>query len=146
MHRIPALWEFHKVHHSAEVLTPITFYRSHPVDMLGQTVAEALASGIVTSVFLYVFGPSLTLTTILGVNAFRFAFYLFGANLRHSHICLSFGSMIEHLVISPAQHQIHHSADPKHFNRNYGSEFAIWDWVFGSLYCARREERITLGL
>ena len=56
MHRIPALWEFHKVHHSAEVLTPITFYRSHPVDMLVQTVAEALASGIVTSVFLYVFG------------------------------------------------------------------------------------------
>jgi sterol desaturase/sphingolipid hydroxylase (fatty acid hydroxylase superfamily) len=146
MHRIPALWEFHKVHHSAEVLTPFTFYRSHPVDMLGQTLAEALASGTVTAIFLYVFGPSLTAITVLGVNAFRFAFYIFGANLRHSHICLSFGSKIEHFVISPAQHQVHHSADPKHFNCNYSSEFAIWDWMFGTLYCARREERITLGL
>jgi sterol desaturase/sphingolipid hydroxylase (fatty acid hydroxylase superfamily) len=146
MHRIPALWEFHKVHHSAEVLTPITFYRSHPVDMLGQTLAEALASGTVTAVFLYIFGPNLTVVTILGVNAFRFAFYIFGANLRHSHIRLSFGSTIEHFVISPAQHQVHHSADPKHFNRNFSSEFAIWDWMFGTLYCARREERITLGL
>ena len=146
MHRIPALWEFHKVHHSAVVLTPITFYRSHPVDLLGQTLAEAIASGLVTAVFLYVFGPNLTLATILGVNAFRFAFYLFGANLRHSHVYLSFGSIVEHLVISPAQHQVHHSADPRHFNRNFGSEFAIWDWMFGSLYCARRGECIALGL
>ncbi len=146
MHRIPALWEFHKVHHSAEVLTPITFYRSHPVDLLGQTLAEAIASGTVTAVFLYVFGPGLTLATILGVNAFRFAFYLFGANLRHSHVYLSFGPMVEHLVISPAQHQVHHSAEPKHFNRNFGSEFAVWDWMFGTLYCAPREECIALGL
>jgi Fatty acid hydroxylase superfamily len=30
MHTIPALWEFHKVHHSAEVLTPLTEWRQHP--------------------------------------------------------------------------------------------------------------------
>ena len=29
-HRIPFLWELHKVHHSAEVLTPLTVYRLHP--------------------------------------------------------------------------------------------------------------------
>ena len=31
LHTIPFLWEFHKVHHSAKVLTPVTFYRVHPV-------------------------------------------------------------------------------------------------------------------
>ena len=31
-HKIPWLWEFHKDHHSAEVLMPITVYRMHPVD------------------------------------------------------------------------------------------------------------------
>ena len=31
-HNIPFLWEFHKVHHTAEVLTPITNFRVHPVD------------------------------------------------------------------------------------------------------------------
>jgi len=36
-HKIPTLWEFHKVHHSAEVLTPITVYRMHPVDTLFTT-------------------------------------------------------------------------------------------------------------
>ena len=31
MHEVPALWELHQVHHSAEVLTPLTFHRVHPV-------------------------------------------------------------------------------------------------------------------
>ena len=31
-HRVPVFWEFHKVHHSAQVLTPITLYRMHPID------------------------------------------------------------------------------------------------------------------
>ena len=31
-HRIPFLWEFHKVHHTAEVLTPVTNFRNHPID------------------------------------------------------------------------------------------------------------------
>src|SRR5262249_22699474 len=34
MHRIPVLWEFHKVHHSAEVLTPLTEWRQHPIELL----------------------------------------------------------------------------------------------------------------
>src|ERR1039458_8498353 len=33
-HAIPALWEFHKVHHSAEVLTPLTEMRTHPVEII----------------------------------------------------------------------------------------------------------------
>ena len=32
-HRVPFLWEFHKVHHSATVLTPLTNFRVHPVYM-----------------------------------------------------------------------------------------------------------------
>lgn len=31
-HTIGFLWEAHKTHHSAEVLTPITQYRVHPLD------------------------------------------------------------------------------------------------------------------
>ena len=146
MHRIPTLWEFHKVHHSAEVLTPISFYRSHPVDMLLHALAEAAVTGFVTAIFLYAFPRELAPATILGVNVFRFAFYVLGANLRHSHIWLSFGPTIEHLVISPAQHQIHHSSDTRHFNRNFGSEFAVWDWVFGTLYIPRGRETLVLGL
>ena len=33
-HKIPALWEFHKVHHSAEVMTTLTELRQHPVEII----------------------------------------------------------------------------------------------------------------
>jgi len=33
-HRVPLLWEFHRVHHTAEVLTPVTNFRVHPVDSI----------------------------------------------------------------------------------------------------------------
>ena len=33
-HRIPALWEFHKVHHSAEVMSTFTEMRQHPVEII----------------------------------------------------------------------------------------------------------------
>ena len=44
-HRIPTLWEFHKVHHSAPVLTPLTVYRVHPVDDLLYGWLVGLATG-----------------------------------------------------------------------------------------------------
>jgi sterol desaturase/sphingolipid hydroxylase (fatty acid hydroxylase superfamily) len=44
-HRIPILWEFHKVHHSAEVLTPITVYRKHPVYTVLSRCMDAVVIG-----------------------------------------------------------------------------------------------------
>ena len=35
--------------------------------------------------------------------------------------------------MSPAHHQLHHSADPVHFNCNMGASLALWDWLMGSL-------------
>ena len=35
--------------------------------------------------------------------------------------------------MSPAHHQLHHSADPAHFNCNMGASLAnSWDWLMGS--------------
>ena len=42
--------------------------------------------------------------------------------------------------------KVHHSIDPKHFNRNYGDSLAIWDWMFGTLYISRADEDIRFGL
>jgi hypothetical protein len=35
--------------------------------------------------------------------------------------------------MSPAHHQLHHSADPARFNCNLGASLAIWDWLAGTL-------------
>ena len=46
----------------------------------------------------------------------------------------------------PAHHQVHHSANPKHFNKNFGSCLALWDWMFGTLYVPGKNARpLTFG-
>lgn len=144
LHEVSFLWEFHKVHHSAKVLTPFTFYRVHPVENFLFGLRYALCIGLITGVFFYFFGARLDLYTVLGVNVVVFVFNLLGSNLRHTHIKLNYFKALEHLLISPYMHQIHHSK--KHFDKNYGGYLAIWDWCFGSLKLSKEVKSIKFGL
>ena len=145
MHTVPLLWRFHKVHHSAEVLNPLTFYRVHPVENLLFGLRYALTTGLVTAVFIYFFGAGIGLVEVLGVNVFAFVFMLFGSNLRHSHIAVSYGDVFEKWIISPSQHQLHHSKQYTH--RNFGSALAFWDRWFGTLTLSKKKSKtLTFGL
>ena len=137
-HKVPLLWRFHQVHHSAEVLTPVTVYRIHPIESALYAVRLILTQAIAIGVGVYLFGRHLDVIDILGANAFVFAFNLLGANLRHSHIWLSWGNKVEYWFISPAQHQIHHSVEHTHYDKNFGSALAVWDRMFGTLLTANR--------
>lgn len=141
LHRIPLLWEFHKVHHSAEVLTPFTVYRVHPVESLLFAVRGALVTGVVTGAFFYAFGDRAVQYELLGVNAIGVILNAAGANLRHSHVWLSYGRVVEGFLISPAQHQLHHSLDPADADCNYGSFLAVWDRLGGTLVAAGKQPR-----
>ncbi len=144
LHTIPFLWEFHKVHHSAKVLTPITFYRVHPIENFLFGLRYSLSAGFVTGVFIYFFGAMIDIYMIFGVNLFLFIFSTLGANLRHSHVPFGYFAFIEKWFMSPKQHQIHHSS--KHFNKNYGGFISIWDRIFGSLELSREVKVMKFGL
>ena len=146
MHSSRLLWQFHKVHHSPEVLVPFSQMRNHPVNGLVNLVRSLLAVAIVTGAFQLLFPGHLNAITILGINAGRFFFDALGSHLRHSHVWLSWGPGLSHVLISPAQHQIHHSRARRHWNRNFASQFALWDWMFGTLYVPRRREHLAFGL
>ncbi len=128
-HKVPALWEFHEVHHSGEVLTPITVYRMHPVDTLFTASVSGALTGALHGLFAYLFAEVPVVVAVFGLNVGVFAFYLLGYNLRHSHVWLPYPRGLSHVLISPAQHQIHHSDAPRHFDTNLGFIFAFWDWI-----------------
>jgi sterol desaturase/sphingolipid hydroxylase (fatty acid hydroxylase superfamily) len=146
MHRIPFLWEFHKVHHSATSLNPITQYRLHPVELIVNNAKGILVLGVVTGLFSYLSANPVELVTVIGANIFSFAFLVFGANLRHSRIPLKYFGWLEYIFISPYQHQIHHSNKTAHFNKNMGSKLAVWDWIFGTLIRSESVESLTFGI
>jgi sterol desaturase/sphingolipid hydroxylase (fatty acid hydroxylase superfamily) len=145
-HEYPVLWPFHSVHHSAEVMTPVTVYRKHPIYDLISDGVTAVVTGVAAGIVLLMFSRNVNILSIGGANVIFVAFNVIGANFRHSHLWISYGKALEHVFISPAQHQIHHSRAVIHHDKNYGEVFAIWDWMFGTLYVPEGREEIEFGL
>ena len=145
LHRIPILWEFHKVHHSATTLTPLTIFRTHPVEAIVFSMRGALVQGTVVGAAFAVFGSNLNLFTILGANILSVLFHVVGSNLRHSHIQLRYPRGLERWLVSPAQHQLHHSVSEEHFDKNFGVAFSCWDLIHGTHHFSQAR-RLTYGL
>ena len=148
-HRIPLLWELHKVHHSAEVMTPVTAIRVHPLSSLFSSLVLALINGLAIGSFLYLFDKHISLPQLVGLNVFLVLHYTIGAyNLQHSHIWFSFPTGLRGILISPAAHMIHHSNDPRHYDRNFAFVLTIWDRLFGTLHIPDDHEQhgLQLGL
>lgn len=145
-HKVPVMWEFHKVHHSAEVLNFFTSERFHPVETLFSSIVMVSITSIVNGVFIAFYGDTLTPLTVAGANAFWVLGNLFGGILRHSPFPISFGPAIERWIISPAQHQIHHSDSPEHFDKNMGGTLAIWDRMAGTLVLTQGQKVTGYGI
>jgi len=145
MHDVPFLWPFHKVHHTAEVLTPMTAYRVHPVELLIMAWIPALATGGVTWAFNRFAGAGISAYAFLGLHALIWCFNLID-NLRHSPVWLPYGKTLGRWLVSPAHHQVHHSVEPRHWGCNRGSDLAIWDRLYGTLYVPGAAEEFRMGL
>ena len=132
-HRVPALWELHKAHHSAEVLTPLVNFRVHPLDSLILANNLALFIGVIGGFAQYALGREAVSFTLFDQNVLMLLYIYLTAQLQHSEIWIPFTGLWGRVFMSPAHHQLHHSANPAHFNCNMGASLAIWDWLAGSL-------------
>jgi sterol desaturase/sphingolipid hydroxylase (fatty acid hydroxylase superfamily) len=145
-HKWPLMWEFHKIHHSAEVLTPITALRRHPVEALFGSAIVAITLGLGAVIWIVAFGALVSPVTMFGGLAGVFLWRVLGYNLRHSHLWISYGRIWNQILISPAHHQIHHSDDQRHYDTNFGHIFTFWDRLFGTHYIPAEEERVAFGI
>jgi sterol desaturase/sphingolipid hydroxylase (fatty acid hydroxylase superfamily) len=146
MHKVPALWAFHKVHHSATLLTPMTEHRVHPVQEILDYLSISLGGGIVIGLYSWLTAHPLIDAAILGVQAYFLVGCLTFYQLRHSHIHLRYPRWLELVLMSPAQHQIHHSREQRHLDRNFGVMFACWDQLFGTIAYTGRLPVTKFGL
>ena len=146
-HRIPFLWEFHKVHHTAEVLTPWTVWRVHPVDSIVFFNIVALTTAIANGFTSYFVGRDVPQYALSDTNILLVVFIHVYVHLQHTHLWIAFRGALGRVLLSPAHHQVHHSTNPVHFNKNMGSCLALWDWVFGTLHIPSREpEKLNFGV
>jgi sterol desaturase/sphingolipid hydroxylase (fatty acid hydroxylase superfamily) len=119
-HRLPWLWRIHRVHHSDTALDLSTGFRNHPLELA--VLAPWLA--IVT------IGFGLDPLTLLAYETVAVAFALWDhANFRLPRRA---ERVLRTLVVTPAMHQLHHSAVQAETDSNYGDVFSLWDRLFGT--------------
>lgn len=144
-HRIPVLWELHKVHHSAEVMVGTTKDRIHPIDDVMNRVWDGLITGPVYGFWLFFAFDPVELT-ILGINVYVLRNIIMMDFVRHTHLKISFGPVVNNIILCPHYHQLHHSTNPKHFDKNFGLMLSIWDRMFGTLHVPKPNESFSFGL
>ena len=144
-HKVKILWEFHKIHHSAAFLIPITNRRTHPVQVVFDDTFLLLTVGIWLGLISYAVRMPIADNVVLGMDAYYFANLLSFYHLRHSHIPMSYG-WLENIFLSPAQHHLHHSYVVRHWDRNFGLLLSCWDKMAGTFMLSEAPETVHLGL
>ncbi len=144
-HRFPVLWELHKVHHSAEVMVGTTKDRIHPLDDVMNRIWDGLVTGPVYGFWLFFAYDPIELT-ILGLNVYVLRNIIMMDFVRHTHLRISFGKVLNAVVLCPHYHQLHHSTDPRHFDKNFGLMLSVWDRLFGTLSVPKPDEEFAFGL
>lgn len=120
-HRIGWLWRLHRVHHSDRDMDLSTYFRSHPLDVV---VILAIKYALIVSLGLH---PAALVLHGLGKQLTM----SFGhANIRPRP---RLSRIVSLLFVSPAFHQVHHSAWRPETDSNYGEVLTVWDRMFGSV-------------
>ena len=122
LHRVPALWEFHKLHHSIVEMDWIGNFRFHWMEIVvyqGLTYLPLVILGVDPLVILIVAVAS----TIIG-------------HLNHSNLDITWGPF-RYLFNSSRMHIWHHMHDLPYDRQkgvNFGISLSLWDWVFRTAY------------
>jgi sterol desaturase/sphingolipid hydroxylase (fatty acid hydroxylase superfamily) len=120
MHRLQHtrfLWPFHSVHHSQQTLTFITFYRFHLIDFF--------MAQVVGTIPLLLLGAPPHVWPAIGFGQW------FLQAIQHSELNWRLGPFYR-AIVGPVFHSIHHSPEPKYFNKNFAMAFSFWDFLFGT--------------
>ena len=135
-HAVPALWRLHMVHHADHDVDFSTGLRFHPLEIL-------LSMGIKCAAVVLLGAPAL--------SVLLFEVVLNGTSVfSHGNVCLPgwLDRAVRFVFVTPDMHRIHHSADAEETNRNFGFNFAWWDYLLGTYRAQPREshEQMALGL
>ena len=143
-HKVPFLWEFHKVHHSASVLTPLTQTRVHPIERVLGGTSLALFVGLTAGFVRHFYSFSVVELMSMAAMASSIGYLLVLQCMQHTKFCISFGPL-ERVFVSPRMHQLHHSAKLEHWDKNMANKLSIWDWCFRTGLIPKKGERLHFG-
>jgi sterol desaturase/sphingolipid hydroxylase (fatty acid hydroxylase superfamily) len=133
LHRVPILWEFHKVHHSVEQMGFAAHLRFHWMETIIYKSAmyiplAMIGFGLEDFFIVHIF------TTAIG-------------HLNHANLRITYGPL-KYVLNNPIMHLWHHvKVLPKDrpYGVNYGITLSLWDYIFGTDYIPNEGRDEALG-
>jgi sterol desaturase/sphingolipid hydroxylase (fatty acid hydroxylase superfamily) len=133
LHRIPFLWEFHKVHHSVEQMGFAAHLRYHWMENIVYRSIEYIPLAMI--------GIGLRDFFIIHI------FTLMIGHFNHSNFCIPMG-WLKYIFNNPQMHIWHHAHQlpvEKQYGVNFGLTLSIWDYIFKTAYIPYDGRDIRLG-
>lgn len=133
LHRVPALWEYHKVHHSVEQMGFAAHLRFHWMETIIYKTAQYIPLAMIG----------------FGLEDF-FIVHIFATSighLNHANIKLTYGPL-KYLLNNPVMHLWHHAKhlpEDRKYGVNYGITLSVWDYIFKTDYIPYVDENEPLG-
>src|SRR6478735_1340947 len=118
-HRVPFLWGFHAVHHSAKSMDWLASGRMHFVEIVLMRSLTSL--------------PLLTLGFLPSVMQAYIGLVYVWSSMVHANLGGDFNRLGKWLVV-PRFHHWHHAIDPEGVDKNFAIHFPFLDRLFGTYY------------
>jgi len=134
MHRVPAFWCYHRVHHADPAVDVTTTIRQHP--------GESVIRYAFLAAFAFAFGVS------LGAFAVYRIWSALNGLLEHANIRMPLwvDGLLSLVTTWPYMHKIHHSRIAAETNSNYGNIVSLFDRLFGTFTAPERGTNVRYGL
>jgi len=118
-HRVPALWNFHAVHHSAKAMDWLAGARMHFVEIVALRGVTAI--------------PMMTLGyTPTALQIYIGLVYVY-SSLLHANLRGDFDRLGQWLA-TPRFHHWHHGLEKEAIDVNFAIHFPFWDRLFGTFH------------
>lgn len=131
-HTYQKLWNFHAIHHSAEIIDWLTAVRIHPMNDVFSKGLKAIP------IMLLGFSP-IAVEMYVPILSSYIAFI-------HANVPWSYGPYFRYVLASPSFHRWHHEMDRRAWGRNYSGLFPISDVIFGTFYLPLDRQPKEFGL
>ncbi|NQY66512.1 MAG: sterol desaturase family protein [Flavobacteriales bacterium] len=131
LHRVPFLWEFHKLHHSVKEMGFAAHLRFHWMETIVYRTLQYIPLAIIG------FG----LDDFFVVHMFM----LLIGHLNHANIKLNYGPL-KYIFNNPTMHLYHHAKKvPNRYGVNFGLTLSLWDYIFKTDYIPEESGDVELG-
>ena len=116
-HRVNLFWNRHIIHHSSEEFNLSCALRQS-ISIIFKFSAVLMIPAALLGI------PAKIFVVLAPIHLFMQLWY-------HTRLIDKMG-ILEHIIVTPSHHRVHHAINPEYLDKNYSQIFIIWDKMFGT--------------